>query len=495
MANIRNHCSWVHSDDRAQATSKAKDLIRMAVARAATLQPLHMMTVDVRQSALVVGGGPAGMHAALTIADLGFPVHLVEEDPQLGGRLRNIHFAIDLDAEAPPPDPQITLQHLITTVQTHPGITLHLDSTIAESKGFIGNFQTTLCSSDGQKHTIEHGVTLLAPGGVEYRSEVYGYGHSPAVRTQQEFETLLAEQAGLRRPTGDDAFSLDNIQQVTMIQCIGPAEKVCARTCCIDALKNALQMKKQNPEAQVTILYQDIRTYGLYEQLYQQALAQGVIFVRYTLKEKPQVSLIDQKPIIDIIDPVLQVPLRLRPDLLVLSMPLVPSESNRALASVFKVPIDQDGWFLEAHVKLRPVEFSSEGIYIAGVAHYPKLLSESIVQAQAAASRAATVLTKDQRQTGGAIAHVQTEKCIGCLTCVRLCPFGAARIDNNLIGVGRLGGAAVIEASLCQGCGTCVGACPAEAIELEHYRHHQIESEIFAGLQPAWGAENRVGGL
>jgi heterodisulfide reductase subunit A-like polyferredoxin len=245
-----------------------------------------------------------------------------------------------------------------------------------------------------------------------------------------------------------------------------------------------LALKELKPQAQITVLYRDMRTYGMYEPLYRRALELGVIFLRYEAEAKPEVDWGDSErgPRVRTWDLVLHRPIALNPDLLVLSMPFVPAEGSRKLASQFKVPVDMDGWLLEAHVKLRPVEFASEGVYLAGMAHYPKMLEEVIVQAQAAASRAATVLAKDQRLAGGAVAKVDPEGCVGCLTCVRVCPYGVPKVTQETQGVGDLPGAAYIEPSVCQGCGICVGACPAAAIELEHYRHVQVESEVLSLL-------------
>jgi heterodisulfide reductase subunit A len=253
-----------------------------------------------------------------------------------------------------------------------------------------------------------------------------------------------------------------------------------ARTCCTLALKNALEFKRLRPQSQITILHRDLRVYGFKERLYRQAREAGVFFVRYEPESPPEVDLSDPLgPIgVRILDPTLEIALGITADLLVLSMPMVPSEGNRTLGTALKVPVDMDGWFLEAHVKLRPVDFASDGIFLAGSAHYPKLLDEAIVQAQAAASRAVTLLSKPTISRGGAIAHVNAEACVGCLTCVRICPFGVPRVSDETLGVGGVKGAVYIEPAICQGCGTCVGECPAYAIELLHYRHDQMESEV-----------------
>jgi heterodisulfide reductase subunit A-like polyferredoxin len=301
-----------------------------------------------------------------------------------------------------------------------------------------------------------------------------------------ELESILAKKDGLQPDPAPPNVILDDIHQVVMIQCVGPAEDYCARTCCITALKNALLLKTAKPSAQIIVLYRDIRTYGFYERLYKEARERGVLFIRYDQARRPEISGIEslENLHIELMDLTLGHPITLEPDLVVLSMPVVPSEGNHKLATTLKVPVDQDGWFLEAHVKLRPVEFASDGIFLAGVAHYPKMLDEAIVQAQAAASRAATILAYPERLAGGAIAEVNIDKCVGCLTCVRVCPFDIPRINFELQGIGDVWGAAYIEPSVCQGCGTCVAACPAEAIELLHYRHTQVESQVFSLFDP-----------
>jgi heterodisulfide reductase subunit A len=296
------------------------------------------------------------------------------------------------------------------------------------------------------------------------------------------FERLMAEQQGLTESTSNHNPLQQPIEHLVMIQCIGPAEDYCARTCCTLALKNAIVFKQLHPQVALTILHRDLRVYGFKERYYQQAREMGILFVRYDPSHLPEVDFADSTgPLqVRLVDPVLDVPLVIDSDLLVLSMPMIPSEGNRSLGTALKVPVDMDGWFLEAHVKLRPVDFASDGIFLAGSAHYPKLLDETIVQAQAAASRAVSILSKTTITRGGAIAWVDTQECVGCLTCVRICPFGVPQISHDAEGVGAITGAAYIEPAICQGCGTCVGECPAYAIELLHYRHGQVESEISA---------------
>jgi heterodisulfide reductase subunit A len=412
------------------------------------------------------------MNAALTLAGQGYPVHLVERERELGGNLRRLFYGLGPGEAANQPDPQAYLTELAGSVLNHPRIRVHLGAEVAQTRGFVGNFETQLREADGSAVRIQHGVTILATGGQEYRGPEYGYGGHPRILTQQEFEAWLAN------PLPDPA----SVQQVMMLLCVGPAEGTCTRTCCAVALKNAVRFKLEHPNSQVTVLFRDIRTYGFLERLYTQARELGVLFLRYEPNGKPTVQAEDaQAPLqVQVQELGLGTTLTLQPDLLVLSMPMVPAHGSRELATRFKVPVDMDGWFLEAHIKLRPVEFASEGIFLAGAAHYPKLLEESIVQAQAAASRAATVLSQDSLAARGAIARVDPALCVGCLTCVRVCPYGVPSITADLSGVGGVVGAAYIEPTICQGCGTCAAECPAQAIELMHYRHQQVERQALA---------------
>ncbi len=462
MANIRNQCSWVHSHDREVATAKAKDLVRMAVARAARLAPQHTVDVPVQQAALVVGGGAAGMMAAISLAEQGFAVHLVEQAAELGGNLRHVFTAWDGR------NPQQVLHNLIAQVEAQRAITVHLRSTVTATGGHMGNFQSTIQGPDGQQYTVTHGATILATGAQEYRGPDYGYGSDPRILTQQEFEARLA--------TGEDLP-----HSVVMIQCVGPAERFCSRICCTVALKNALALKARQPDAQIVVLYRDIRTYGFKERLYTKARQQGVIFIRYDDEHRPEVSQGDRL-LVRVRDPALGRPLALQPDVIILSMPVVPREDARRLATLFKASMDSDGFFLEAHVKLRPVDFATDGIFMAGLAHYPKLLDEALIQAQAAAARAARVLSRTTLTAGGRVAVVEQAKCTACLTCVRICPFGVPQIRPELTGAGGIAGAAMIEPAVCQGCGSCVAECPAQAIQLMHYTDTQMRAKVGALL-------------
>ncbi len=507
MANIRNQCSWVHSHDWDVATAKAEDLVRMAVARAALLEPQHLIDVPVKRAALIVGGGAAGMTAAVSLADQGFPVHLVEQAHELGGNLRRVLVSLPRarGMEEGTQDPQIVLKQLIDQVEHNSSITVYLDSQVAATTGFMGNFISKIqshgdASQDARggkqdagckmqdvgckMQEIQHGVTILATGAQEYRGPDYGFGTHPNIITQQQFESLLS--------IPHSAFRIPH--SVVMIQCVGPAEKYCSRICCTVALKNAIQFKELNPAAQVVILYKDIQTYGFKERIYTTARERGVLFVHYDDNHKPEVIInnpnsefqIPSSPIVvQAWDSILQRTITLQPDLVVLSMPVVPRDDAHEVAKLFKVALDADGFFLEAHVKLRPVDFASDGVFMAGMAHYPKLLDETMIQAQAAAARAARVLSRESLVAGGRVAVVDDAKCTGCLTCVRICPFGVPKIKANLTGVGSIMGAAYIEAAICQGCGSCVAECPAQAIQLMHYTDAQMVMKVQALLEPS----------
>ena len=481
MANIRNQCSWVHSNDRAGATAKAKDLVRMSAARTVELKPLPTGTMNMNKAALVVGGGPAGMTAALSLAQQGFAVHLVEKASALGGALRQSHFGLDdvgvgnpvgRDGGQAKIGPRQLLSELVAAVAAEPRISVHLETVLARTAGFMGNFTSTLASADGNKEraTVNHGVAILATGGIEYQGDEYGYGTTARILTQSQFEERLA---GGETP-----------DTIAMIQCVGPADRYCARICCTTALKNALVLKQRHPRASVTVIYKDIRTYGFKERLYDKALEAGVAFIRYDDARPPAVVTGSGRPVVRAFDEILGRDIELAPDYLVLSTPVVPPPAARELSRCLKVPVDMDGFFMEAHVKLRPVDFLSEGLFMAGTAHYPKLLEEALVHARAAAARAGALLSHDTITVGGRVAEVDPALCVGCLTCVRSCSYSAPRISDEAAGVGGIAGAAHIEAALCQGCGLCAAQCPAGAIQLMHYTDVQVRAKVDALFHP-----------
>ncbi|OQY18801.1 MAG: hypothetical protein B6I34_10255 [Anaerolineaceae bacterium 4572_32.1] len=408
MANIRDQGSWVHSREPKRATGKAKDLVRMAAARSRLLFPLHTEPQEFNHEALIVGGGVAGMTAALNLADQGYQVYLIERQAELGGRTRQI-FNNALGG-----DPQAFLSDLIARVTTHDRIEVIAGHEVVKHKGYVGNFQTTVQESGGpRRRLIEHGVTIMALGAEEYAGPAYGLGDNARVMTQGDLESHLA--GGSLDPAA--------LKQVVMIQCVGPWDEpslngnapdfYCSRVCCTTAMKNALKLKELNPDAQIYVLYKDIRTYGFREELYREAREKGVTFIRFDEAHKPQVTRENGQVKVSLIEPNLAVTLVFEPDALVLSAAMVPPAGTRALAEMMKFACTLEGFMLEAHLKLQPVDFPTEGAYLCGAIQYPKFLDEAIAQAKAAAARASAILSQDELQVGGMVAVVEPEKCTG----------------------------------------------------------------------------------
>jgi len=456
MANIRDQCSWVHMRKKQEATDKARDLVRMAVANARLIRPLGELMVSVIQKGLVIGGGVAGMTAALKLAEQGYEVFLLEKEAHLGGNLRNIHYTLEGE------DVQPFLKDLIGKVTNHPSIHVITNALVVDFSGSKGNFSTGVMVAPTMYYRkIEHGITILATGAEEWKPSAYLYGQDPRIVTQLELEGRIANQP--------DDVARSN--QVVMIQCVGSRNEdrpYCSRTCCATAVKNALKIKEFNPNAKITILYRDMRTYGLLESYYAKARDEGIMFVKYEPEAKPEVKKDGQSLSISFMDRILREPVEIKPDLLVLSVATIPRE-NEELATMLKVPRTAEGFFLEAHMKLRPVDFATDGLYLAGAGHGPKLISESISQASAAASRACTILSKEKMLVGGVVAVVEGERCAACLTCVRVCPYSVPVINAK--------GEAEIDVAKCKGCGSCVAECPAKAIELMHFQTEQLEAK------------------
>ncbi len=453
MANIRDQCSWVHGSHPVEASEKARDLVRMAVARAATLGPLHQSRAPVKLRGLVIGGGAAGMTAALGLAAQGFEAVLVERDKELGGNLRHMHYTLEGS------DCRQVLTDLVKRVEQEPRIKVYKGATVKEFGGYVGNYETILALADGTTSTVEHGVVILATGAAEYSPVEYGAGQSDRVLTQTQLQEKLVGGA-------EDARKL---KSVVMVQCVGsrePEHMYCSRICCGQAIANALKIKDENPDAEVYILYRDMRTYGMKELKYREARDRGVTFIRYDVDRKPQVDLSGGQPKVRVFDSILGTDILLEADLVVLSAAVRPQADAGELASKLKLPLTQDGFFMEAHMKLRPLDFINEGMYLCGMAHAPKTVAESIAQAQGAVSRAATILSQPYLMVGGIVSVVDRERCVACLTCVRSCPFHVPAINKD--------GVAEIEAAACRGCGICAAACPRKAIRLQHYADDQV---------------------
>ena len=460
MANIRNQDSWVHSGEPQAATRKAKDLVRMAVARAATLDAIKGKVVPINKKALVVGGGIAGMNAALSLADQGFPVVMVEKQEELGGFARNLQHTIEGE------DIQKYLKGLRARVKSSANVEVLTNTQITGFSGFKGNFITEMLVGPEKKpRSVDHGAVILATGGTEYRPKEYLYGEDPRVMTQVELSQRLHRQ------------DLGDPKQVLMIQCIGSRNEEnpnCSRICCQTAIKNALAIKERYPETDVFILYRDIRTYGLMEQYYTEARRSGVIFFRFEPEHPPKVEKTAEGIEVTFTDHILQRPLVVTPDLLILSAGLQASDTAE-LSTILKAARTQEGFFMEAHVKLRPVDMAADGFYLCGTAHGPKLISETIAQAQAAAARAGTLLAMDSVTLSAITAKVITEYCVKCLTCVRSCPFSVPQFNTETKEI-------EINEALCRGCGVCTAVCPRQTINLSFYEDDQVMCKIDALL-------------
>ena len=463
MANIREQDSWVHKSMPQTATDKAKQLATMAVAKARRLRPITRNTFEVNRAALVIGGGLAGMTAALSIAGQGYGVFLVERDRQLGGNLRHIRVGI-----SPQDDPQRLLEDTIAAIKAEPRISVMLESEVRDVSGYTGQFRSTVLQADGTELEIQHGAIVVATGAQQITPTEYLYGSHPRVLTQRELEERLADQAFVNGLAG---------QSITMIQCVGSRDErhpYCSRICCTEALKNALEIKRLAPEARVVVLYRDLRSYGFREALYHQARQAGVIFLEYDADNKPKVaSTGSEKLNLSVaIQPENEV-IELNPDWLVLSAGIEPEPDNSTMARLLKVPLNESGFFLEAHVKLRPVDFAAEGIYLAGLAHSPRNLQETIAQGQAAAIRAVSLLSKPQLSAPAIVASVNPRLCAACGLCVEICPYGARRLEPGM------NYAEVIEV-LCQGCGACIAACPNKASQQKGFEFSQMFAMIEA---------------
>jgi len=461
FVNIRDQCSWVHMTLPKEATEKAKDLIRMGVAKARLLKPLEEIEIEVTPSCLVIGCGVAGMTAALNLANQGFDVHLVEKASELGGLLLSLHklFAVNREARE-------LIVPLIEQVKNHKRITTHLSTEVKDVKGFIGNFDVTL--EQGEKESkLRVGTIIVAVGAEEFKPVgQYGYGETAGVLTQLELEERLKER------------TLE-AKNVVMINCVGarvPERPYCGRFCCLTAIKNAVLIKENDPEANVWILHRDVMAYGVeFEEYYRKAMESGVRFVRYSLETPPEVIANGELKGVSVYHELMGKQVELPSDMVVLTTPLVPRGDNAGISKTLKVPLSSDGFFLEAHLKLQPVEFATDGIYICGSARWPVEVSEAIFQACASAGKAAMPMRRGHVRPEAITSSVNEEFCGGCGVCAVLCPYGAMQmVSKNGKGVAR-----TIEA-LCKGCGTCGAACPSGAITMNHFNDEQIMAQIEA---------------
>jgi heterodisulfide reductase subunit A len=465
MANIREQCSWVHTGDKHAATRKAQDLVRMAVAKATLLNPLYQLPYDITHAGLVIGGGIAGMVSALALAEQRVKVYLIEKAKELGGIARRIHYTVDGG------DVQAYLQELIHKVRENSLIQVYTQARIIEFTGYVGNFTTKIMVGNKKAvKEIAHGVTIVATGAEEYKPSEYLYGKDPRVLTLLELEAEIVK----------NSERLPHCNNLVMIQCVGSRDSernYCSRVCCSQAVKNALKLKEINPEMEVYILYRDMRTYAFRENYYQEAAERGVKFIRYDVDDKPDVQVIQEngKNIlrVTITEPTLGQRLMIDTDILALGVATVPPTGNRELSQLLKVPLNEDSFFMEAHMKLRPVDFSTDGIFMCGLAHSPKFISESISQAQAAAAKAIIVLSKESIVGGGYVAQIDKEKCEGCRLCIQACYFGAISYNEKLK-------VSEVNPVLCKGCGNCAVICPSGACQVEGFRDEQILSQVGA---------------
>jgi len=459
FANIREHCSWVHSKEKEKATEKAKDIVRMSVARAAHLQPLKEFDLPVDKTALVIGGGPAGMTSALSIAEQGFEVYLLEKESDLGGMARNIHTTLE------GMDVQQYLNALIRKVYQHPSVRVLTDCHIDTVSGYVGNFLTSV-TAEGRVRGIKHGIVVIATGAREHRPTEYLYGTNDQVVTQLELEAEIVRQSD----------RVQNAQNLVMIQCVGCREEgknYCSRVCCGQAVKNALKLKELNPDLEISILYRDMRTYGFKEDYYREAAEKNIKFIRFEPENKPVVEAAGDRLQVSVPDLVLGQKLELEADLVVLSAALNPSDSGSDMARFYKCSLNPDGFFQEAHVKLRPVDFGSEGVFLCGTAHYPKHLSETITQAYGAAGRAVTILSGDTVTASGSVCDVNVHDCVACGACITCCKYDAIEFVET-----PYGKKAKVKEVLCKGDGLCNAKCPTGAIYLKHYTDDEIFAQI-----------------
>ena len=460
MANIRNQCSWVHSGVPEAATEKTKDLIRMAVAKVGLLEPLYDPEIEVNPSALVIGGGISGMVAAKNLAEQGYHTHLIEKSTALGGQACNLHATWRGE------DVQQYLDRLIKEVESNNNIDIYLNSELTKVDGFVGNFHSTI-ATNGAEQVLDHGAAVIATGAGELKPQEYLYGEDSRVLTGLDLDRKFIDQDPSLKEVGSAVF----------IQCVGsriPERPYCSKVCCTHSVQSALKLKEINPKMDVFIVYRDLRTYGLREDLYRQARDKGVTFIRYNFDKGLEVTREQESLSVRFTGYVLQRELEIRPDMLVLAAAMVPPEEN-PVAQLFKVPLNDDGFFVEAHVKLRPIDFATDGVFVCGLAHSPKPIDEAIAQGLGAAARAVTVLSKKKIFGNALVAQINAETCVGCQGCLDVCPFGAINYfeDRHICQINQV---------LCKGCGACAATCPSASVELMGFRPQQLYAQIDKAL-------------
>ena len=472
MANIRDQCSWVHMMEPEKASEKSKDLVRMAVAKARLLDPLQKKSVSIIKSALVIGGGLSGLTSALELASQGSDVYLVEKEKELGGNMSRIHYLLSGD------NPQDVLKRLVEDVKKSEKIHLYTEAKIENIEGSIGNFKTKI-STKGKSEEFEHGVVIVATGAQEYKPKEYLYGQHEGVITQLELEQRLS--------TNGKWLETDKNHQpknIVMIQCVGSRDEerpYCSRICCSEAVKNALKIKELSPETNIYVLFRDVRTYGFRESYYTKARQENVVFMRYEEDRKPEVSKNGDGLQVEVFDQTLEMPIEISADLVVLSTGIVADEGNEEIAKFLKVPLNKDKFFLEAHMKLRPVDFATDGVYLCGLAHSAKAMDESIIQAQAAASRAATILSQDSIELEANISQVIDESCDGCAYCIEPCPYQAITLVEYMR-EGFVKKTVDVDETACKGCGCCMATCPKKGIFVRGFKLEQIGAQVKAAM-------------
>ena len=461
MANIRNQCSWIHAKEAEKATEKAKDLVRMTTAKVALHESLPEPTLEIHQSGLVIGGGVAGIIAAKTLADQGYHTHLLEKDDRLGGQANNLYQTWQGEKI------KTHLSSMVKSVEENELIDIHLNTEITEVDGFVGNFETHI-NKNGTQETLKHGITIISTGASELKPVEHLYGDDDRVLTGLALDQKLLNNDEDLKTTNTAVF----------IQCVGsriPERPYCSKVCCTQSIRNALKLKSINPEMKVFILYRDMRPFGLREDIYTEARTKGIQFIKFDFKKELEVSSKEDHLQVLFSDTSLRRKMKIKTNLIVLASAIVPEKRNK-LAALYKATQNADGFFMEAHAKLRPVDCATDGVFICGLAHAPKPIDESISQAQAAATRAVTLLAKKTMNMDGTIALVDQEICSSCGVCVSICPFSAPSFENE----GRYEGKAQVNPVLCKGCGLCVGSCRSGAIHLKGFDNNQIFAQIFA---------------